>query len=317
MGLKFLITGGLGHIGSKLIREYAKREDIELIRIMDNFLVQRYPSLFDLPKTHVKYEFIEGDIRDIEKVREVMKGIDFVIHLASITDAPSTINDPQLTHKVIYEGTWNVVNAAMQAKVKRFFYASTTSVYGEAEGIVDENSADELYKPASPYADAKRKTEKLLQQIYKDTGFPIIILRKGTIFGASIGMRFHTAVNKFCYLTAMGKPLTVWDSALNSKRPYLGLDDCIRAYEFLEKNGKPGEIYNVVTKNFEMREIIDAVKSAAPNVKIEITKSPLLNQKPYHVGDNKIRELGFVPKDDLQKDIKETVDLFKAINNGS
>lgn len=315
MGLKFLVTGGLGHIGSKLIREYAKREDIELIRILDNFLVQRYCSLFNLPETHVKYEFIEGDIMDIGKLREAMKDIDVVIHLASITDAPSTINDPQLTQRIIFEGTWNVVNVAMQAKVKRFLYASTTSVYGEAEGIVDENSAEELYKPATPYADAKRRTEELLQKIYKDTGFPIIILRKGTIFGTSIGMRFHTAVNKFCYLAAMNKPLTVWDSALNSKRPYLGLNDCIRAYEFLEKNGKPGELYNVVTKNFEMKEIIDAVKIAAPNVKIEITKSPLLNQKPYHVSNNKIRELGFVPKDDLYNDIKETVDLFRAINN--
>ncbi|HTZ42091.1 MAG TPA: SDR family oxidoreductase [Candidatus Omnitrophota bacterium] len=315
MGLKFLITGGLGHIGSELIREYAKREDIELIRIFDNFFVQRYCSLFDLPKTHAKFEFIEGDINNLEDIKNAMNNIDIVIHLASITDAPATINNPELTKKVIFDGTWNVVNAAMQAGVKKFLYASTTSVYGEADGIVDENSPEEVYKPSSPYAEWKRKTERLLQRIYKDTGFHIIILRKGTIFGTSIGMRFHTAVNKFCYLAAMNKPLTVWDSALNSKRPYLGLKDCIRAYEFLEKNGKAGEIYNVVTKNFEMREIIDAIKKTAPAAKIEITKSPLLNQKPYHVGDNKIREIGFIPRDDLSESIAETIKLFSSIKN--
>ena len=182
MGLKFLVTGGLGHIGSKLIREYAKRSDIEMIRIFDNLSTQRYPSLFDLPKTHVKFEFIEGDITDINKIKEAMKDIDIVIHLASVTDAPSTINNPEITHKSIFEGTWNVVNAAMHANVRRFLYPSTTSVYGEADGIVDENSSEEIYKPASPYAEAKRKTEKLLQKITKETGFPIIILRKGTIF---------------------------------------------------------------------------------------------------------------------------------------
>lgn len=315
MALKFLVTGGLGHIGSKLIREYAKRADIELIRIFDNISTQRYPALFDLPKTHVKFEFIEGDINDINKIKEAMKDIDVVIHLASVTDAPSTINNPELTHKSVFEGTWNIVNAAMHTKVRRFLYPSTTSVYGEAEGIVDENSPEESYKPASPYADSKRKTEKLLQKIAKETGFPIIILRKGTIFGTSIGMRFHTAVNKFCYLAAMNKPLTVWDSALNSKRPYLGLNDCIRAYEFFEIHGKIGDVYNVLTKNFEMREIIDAIKQTKPNVKIEITKSPLLNQKPYHVGDNKIRELGFIPRDDLQENIRETIELFKSIKN--
>ncbi|MEK6898340.1 MAG: NAD(P)-dependent oxidoreductase [Nanoarchaeota archaeon] len=315
MTLKLLVTGGLGHIGSKLIREYAKRDDVELIRIFDNISTQRYPALFDLPRTHVKFEFIEGDINDIVKIKDAMKDIDVVIHLASVTDAPSTINNPELTGRVIFDGTWNVVNAAMHANVRRFLYPSTTSVYGEAEGIVDENSPEELYKPASPYAEAKRKTEKLLQKISKETGFPIIVLRKGTIFGTSIGMRFHTAVNKFCYLAAINKPLDVWDSALNSKRPYLGLNDCIRAYEFFETNGKIGEIYNVLTKNFEMREIIDAIRQTKPDVKIKITKSPLLNQKPYHVGDNKIRETGFVPKDNLQEDIRETIGLFKSIKN--
>ena len=84
-----------------------------------------------------------------------------------------------------------------------FLYPSTTSVYGEAEGIVSENSPEEVYKPASPYAESKRKVEKLLQNVHRETGFPILILRKGTIFGTSIGMRFHTAINKFCWLAAM------------------------------------------------------------------------------------------------------------------
>jgi len=314
--MRLLVTGGLGHIGSKLIREYSKREDVELIRILDNLSTQRYCSLFDLPENeNKKYEFIEGDVNDIDVVRKAVKDIDLVIHLAAVTDAPSTINNPEMTHRVIYEGTWNVLNAAINSNVKRFLYPSTTSVYGEAEGVVDEDSSEEMYKPASPYAEAKRKTEKLIREIAKETGFPAIILRKGTIFGTSIGMRFHTAINKFCYLAAMGKPLTVWDSALNSKRPYLGLNDCIRAYQFFEKNGKSGEIYNVVTKNFEMQEIISAIKQVIPDVKIETTKSPLLNQRPYHVSDKKIKELGFEASDDLIENVRETIKLFKEIKN--
>lgn len=316
--MKVFITGGLGHIGSKLIRDYSNRDDIELIRILDNLSTQRYCSLFNLPeKNGLKYEFVEGDINNIEIVKKSMKDIDIVVHLASITDAPSTINNSELTEKIIYNGTWNVLNAAIHAKVERFLYASTTSVYGEAEGIVDENVSEDFYKPASPYAFAKRKTELLIQNIAKETGFPAIILRKGTIFGTSIGMRFHTAINKFCYLAAMGKPLTVWDSALNSKRPYLGLNDCVNAYKFFDNNGKAGEIYNVLTKNYEMKEIIDSIKKNFPKVKIDITKSPLLNQKPYYVSDEKIKSLGFIPKDNLDDEIKETVKLFKGIKNES
>ncbi len=308
MALKFLITGGLGHIGSKLIREYSKRDDIELIRIMDNFLVQRYCSLFNLPLGK-KYEFIEGDIMDDNDLKKALEGIDVVIHLASITDAPSTISKPQETERVNFEGTRKVLEAAINAGVKTFLFPSSTSVYGEAEGIVDENFRD--FKPSTPYAETKLSSERLLQEVGKSGRIHAVVLRMGTIFGTSIGMRFHTAINKFCYLAAMNKPLTVWDSALNSRRPYLGLDDDIRAFEFLEKHGKSGEIYNVVTKNYSMQEVIDSIKETIPYVKIEITKSPLINQKPYHASNEKMKTLGFEFKDDLNKSVKETIELFR------
>lgn len=307
--LKVLVTGGLGHIGSKLIREYAKRDDVELIRVIDNFLVQRYCSLFNLPES-AKYEFIEGDIMNDYLLNEALKGIDIVIHLAAITDAPSTISNKEETMRINYEGTKKVAEAAAKARVKKFLFASTTSVYGEAEGIVDENHNN--YKPSSPYAEAKLKAEKFIQEAPKTLKLNANVVRMGTIFGTSIGMRFHTAVNKFCYLAALGKPLTVWDSALNSMRPYLGLDDAIRAFMFLEKKGIPGEVYNVLTKNYSMSEILDAIKQSA-DVKIEITKSPLLNQKPYNVSDAKLRALGFEPKDTLEGKVRETLQLFKGI----
>lgn len=314
--MKILVTGGLGHIGSKLIREYAKRDDIGLIRILDNLSTQRYVSLFDLPiNEKIKLEFIEGNINDNKVVKNAMKDIDIVIHLAAITDAISTINNVQMTFKVNYGGTWNVLWAAINANVKKFLYASTTSVYGDAEEVVSEESPKEIYKPASPYAESKLEAEKLIQVVVKETGFPAIILRKGTIFGTSIGMRFHTAINKFCYLSAMNKPLTIWDSALNNKRPYLGLNDCINAYRFFEDNGKSGEVYNIVTKNFNMKEIIEIIKKYNPDVKIEITKSPLLNQKSYHVSNEKIKAIGFEFKDDLEEHIRETFNIFKTIKN--
>lgn len=309
---KILVTGGLGHIGSKLIREYAKRSDVELIRVLDNFLVQRYCSLFDLPENK-KYEFIEGDIDNEKDLDKAMKDIDIVIHLASITDAPSTISKPEETERINFEGTKKVAHAAIKAGVKKLLFPSSTSVYGEAEGIVDETYED--LKPSSPYAETKLASEKFLQKVAEEGKIETLIPRLGTIFGTSIGMRFHTAINKFCYLAAMNKPLTVWDTALQSKRPYLGLNDAISAFMFLEEKGKSGEIYNVVTKNYSMGDIIETIKKHAPDTKIEITKSPLLNQKPYHVNDDKIRALGFDYKDDLSEAVGKTIQLFKGIKN--
>src|SRR3989344_1861067 len=134
MGLRFLITGGLGHIGSKLIREYAKRQDIEMIRILDNLSTQRYPSLFDLQKTHVRFEFIEGDITDINIVKKAVEEIDVVMHFAAITDAREAMKIPVDTERINFEGTRVVLEAATNAGVKKFLFPSTTSVYGDAEG---------------------------------------------------------------------------------------------------------------------------------------------------------------------------------------
>jgi len=313
--LKFLITGALGHVGSALIREYAKRKDFESIRIVDNLSTQRYCSLFDLPKTHVKFEFIEGDINDIELVKKVVKGIDVVIHLAAITDAPSTIEKPEECRKVNFEGVKNVLNCAIESGVKKFIYPSSTSVYGEASGIVDENTTMENLHPSSPYAEYKLKAEKLVLDANGKNGIKTFVLRKGTIYGKSIGMRFHTAVNKFVWLACTDKPLTLWDSALNSKRPYLGLGDAIRAYEFAEKYAKPGELYNVLTKNYTVNEIVDAIKKFKPNLKIQITKSPLLNQKSYEVSCEKFKSLGFEFKDDLQDFLGKEIELLEGIDN--
>ena len=311
----FLITGGLGHVGSALIREYAKRQDINLIRILDNLSTQRYCSLFEIPKTNVKIEFVEGDINNLELLKNSMKNIDVVIHLAAITNAPETIKKPEETRQVNLIGTQNVLNCAIETGVKKFIFPSSTSVYGEAENVVDEKTIIEDLKPSSPYAEYKLQAEKIVQEANGKNNIQTFVLRKGTIFGKSIGMRFHTAVNNFVWLACINKPLTVWDSAINSKRPYLGLNDAIRAYEFVEKFGKSGEIYNVLTKNYTIMEIVEAIKKFKPELKIEITKSPLLNQKSYEVSCEKFKQLGFEFQDDLEKFLGEEIKLLESVEN--
>ncbi len=309
-----LVTGALGHIGSKLIREYAKREDVGRIVILDNFSTQRYYSIFNLPQ-NVDYEFVEGDVRDRKSVERAVKDVDTVLHLAAITDAPATMDKPEETMSVNFDGTKSVLEASINYGVRRFIFPSSTSVYGEAEGIVDENTPIDRLKPSSPYAESKLLSENLVTGANRRNGIETIVLRNGTIFGTSVGMRFHTAINKFVYLAAMNRPLTIWDSAMNSKRPYLGLDDEIRAFEFVENNGNPGEIYNVLTRNFTMNEIIQAIRKRKPEVKIEITKSPILNQKPYEVSCKKFCSLGFTFKDKLEDYLDEGFKLLGSIKN--
>ena len=121
-------------------------------------------------------------------------------------------------------------------------FASSTSVYGPQSDLVDEDCHKNDLRPQSPYALTKLNEEKDIQQKSLNN---FLILRLGTIYGFSEGIRFHTAVNKFCLQSSEGKPLTIWKTALHQKRPYLSLEDLSRAIIHILKNNLiNNEIYN-------------------------------------------------------------------------
>ena len=224
--MKIVVTGALGHIGSKLIRVLPEQFSNVEITMVDNLLVQRYCSLFNLPST-AKYRFIEDDILKMD-LEALFKGASAVVHLAAITNAASSFDHPELVEKVNYEATTMVGKACAKLNVP-LIYLSTTSVYGTAEKVVDENCRPDELKPQSPYADSKLRGEQYLTMLGKEQGLRFVTCRFGTIFGTSIGMRFHTAVNKFCWQAVLGEPITVWTTAYDQKRPYLDLDDGVNA----------------------------------------------------------------------------------------
>ena len=175
--------------------------------------------------------------------------------------------------------------------------------------VVDETCPVEELKPQSPYAEYKLKSEQMLQEMGNKAGLNFVTCRFGTIFGTSIGMRFHTAVNKFCWQAVMGKPITVWKTAWNQKRPYLGLNNAIQLIDILiNKKIFDREIYNIVTKNMTVNEIIEIIKKYKRN-KIENVESKIMNQLSYEVSFEKIIKHGFVPNDKMEILIKETIKL--------
>ena len=193
--------------------------------------------------------------------------------------------------------------------------ASSTSVYGTQEGQVDEDCSPEELKPQSPYAETKLKEEALTRQ-KSEEGLKAVIFRYGTIFGVSPGMRFHTAVNKFCWQAVMGIPITVWTTALDQKRPYLDLDDCVRAIAFsIENNLFDGQVYNVVTKNATVRDVVDEIRKHIPNLQVSFVEHQIMNQLSYEVSDRKIRALGYATQRDLSQGVSETIKLLTRSNN--
>src|SRR5205814_8908477 len=121
------------------------------------------------------------------------------------------------------------------------------------------------------------------------------IYRFGTIFGISQGMRFHTAVNKFCWQAAIGQPITVWSTAYDQKRPYLDLGDACRAIEHIIRADLfDGRTYNVLTGNYTVREIVQQIRTFVPDITVQFVDNQIMNQLSYEVDDTRFRQTGFV-----------------------
>ncbi len=308
--MKVVITGALGHIGSRVIRKLPKVFSDPEIVMIDNMLTQRYCSLFNLP-VEGNYRFIEADVLTTD-LNPIFKNADVVLHLAAITDAASSFKNKEHVENVNYNATVKVAEACQDVKCP-MIHISTSSVYGTQQDVVDEDCTPEELQPQSPYAETKLKEEQFLQTAGVSGKLNFIICRFGTICGISPGIRFHTAVNKFCWQAVMGQPLTIWRTALNQKRPYLVLDDAVEAITFImKKNLFDQRIYNVLTENRTVKSIIKDIQQFVPQLDIQYVDNKIMNQLSYEVLNQRFRKQGFEFTGQVKKSIEETIQLLKA-----
>lgn len=308
---RILITGALGHIGSALIHSLQPKT-FEEVLLLDDLSTQRYCSLFNLP-AGVPFRFIEDNICT-GPLETYFQDVDVVVHLAAITNAAGSFEIQDKVEMVNLTGTERVARACVATRSKLVF-VSTTSVYGTTENVIDEDCSPEELNPQSPYGLSKLQAERFLAELGARDGLRFFIGRFGTIFGCSPGMRFHTAINKFCWQACNGQPLTVWRTALNQRRPYLELQDAIRAIKFvLEKDQFDGQVYNVVSENSTVAEIVELLKMHIPDTEISYIDAQIMNQLSYTVANEKFRRLGFEFRGNLKEGIAETIRLIRGVS---
>ncbi len=203
-----------------------------------------------------------------------------------------------------------VINFCISNKVK-LIHISSTSVYGKQADLVDETCEKKYLKPQSPYAKIKLIEENLLkrQKKLKYTTF-----RFGTIAGVSKGIRFHTAVNKFCFNAALNENITVYKTALHQYRPYLSIRDAFKVFKFcIDNDFFKNDIYNALSGNFTVNQILKKIRKIKKKNKITFVKSEIMNQLSYHVDDTKLKNEGLKLNSNLEKDIKDTLNLFNYL----
>ena len=298
--MNLMITGACGHIGSYLSKKFIKYKNIKKIVLIDNLHFTKINPLFNLKSK--KITFVDIDLSKKKSLNKI-NDIDFVIHCASLTNAENSFKIKKLMYKNNLSCMKNVIAFCIKNNAK-LIHLSSTSVYGSQKDRVYEDN-DEFINPQSPYAKIKVIEENMLRN---NKLINYVSFRLGTIAGVSPGMRFHTAVNKFCLDASLKRPIKVYKTAFNQSRPYLSLKDAFNAFKFFLFNGKIKNLtYNLLSDNCTVKQIISIIKKYKKNIKIKFVKAKIMNQLSYNVENSKLKKTGFKINNYLKKDIKETL----------
>ena len=307
--MKILITGACGHIGSYFIENLYKIKKVKKAILIDNLKSNRFNSLFNTNKKN-KVEFYLKDLNDIQSLDQ-FKNISIVFHFASMTNAEKSFGK----EKEMFSNNLNCLKTVIKFCEKtnaKLVHLSSTSVYGKQAALIDETCEKKYLKPQSPYAKIKIMEENILKKNTKLIKYNTF--RFGTIAGVSKGIKFHTAVNSFCLNAAIGERIKVYKTALHQYRPYLSLEDAFKLFKFcIDKNFFENDIYNVVSNNFTVNQIINKIKKLKKNIKISYVSSAIMNQLSYHVDKKKLSNKGLFLNSNLDRDIANTLNLFKCI----
>ena len=307
--MNLLITGCCGHIGSYLADNIHKIKKIKKTILVDNIKSNRFCSLFNLSKNN-KLKFY---LRDVNKKNSLndFKNINYVIHCASMTNAEKSFGKEKEMYKNNIDCLKNVIQFCKKNNSK-LIHLSSTSVYGKQTDLVDENCEEKYLKPQSPYADIKLIEEKMLKK--NSNKLKYNTFRFGTIAGVSKGIRFHTAVNKFCLNASINENIFVYKTALNQYRPYLSLDDAFKVFKFcIEKDFYKNEIFNALSGNYTVNQILKKIRKYKKNIRVKLVKSAIMNQLSYHVSSRKLENNGLYLKGNIENDIKQTLKLLSNI----
>ena len=299
---KILITGGAGYVGSALVPALLKEG--YSVTVLDLMIYGE-----DVLSRHPNLQSVRGDIRNKELLLETLNDVDAVIHLACISNDPSFELNPKLGRSINYDAFEPLVELSRSAGVKRFIYASSSSVYGiKSEDNVSEDMALE---PLTDYSLFKAECEEILNQ-FGSRNFETVVLRPATVCGFSRRQRLDVVVNILTNLAYHKKEITVFGG--EQLRPNIHIDDMVSAYSKVlkaEKNLVNRQIFNVGYENISVANIATQVKSLIGQ-DINIVFKETNDNRSYHISSTKIRDvLNFVPKKtvaDAVMDLKQAFD---------
>jgi len=297
--MKILVTGGAGYLGSILCQKLLDKG--YEVRMIDTFWYGKKPIEHLLKNEN--FEIIEGDIRNLVVTVKAMKNIDAVIHLASLVGMPASSIEPKSSEEINYLATKNIAELCQLHNISTYIFASTCSVYGsQSNEIITEKSQCD---PFDFYAKQKYLSERATGWLNRAP----TILRFGTLFGLSNRMRFDLVINLFIAQAIKEGKITV--NGGNQYRPFLHVNDAAESLIFSMEKNLTGT-YNIVSENMTIMQAAEKIKELT-SCEISINNDEL-DKRNYNVSGEKIKQIGFNPK----KDIDFAYDEIKnVLDNGT
>jgi len=299
---KIFVTGGAGYVGAMLVPHLLEK-GFE-VTVLDLMIYGEHV----LQKNH-NLNSVKGDIRNQDLLKKLIPGHDAVIHLACISNDPSFELSPELGKSINLDAFRPLVDISKRSNVKRFFYASSSSVYG----IKDEPNVHEEMElePLTDYSIFKAECEKILAE-YQSDDFTTTTIRPATVCGYSPRQRLDVVVNILTNLAYHKREISIFGG--DQLRPNIHIADMVEAYMALLRAPKEkiaGQIFNAGYENQPVKEIAETVKSVVgEDVKLITTYSD--DNRSYHISSNKIKtELGFEAKHTIRDAVEDLCIAFE------
>ncbi len=307
-----LVTGGAGYVGSalvpRLLKEGYKVKVLDLYIFGDNVL--------DSVKDNPNLEQIKGDLRDQALLKRILPGCDSVIHLACISNDPCFELNPELSKSINYDAFRPLVEISKESGVRRFIYASTSSVYGvsEAENVTE----DHPLLPITDYNKYKGMCEPVLFE-YQSADFTTVAIRPATVCGYAPRQRLDLTVNILTNHAINNGKITIFGG--EQMRPNIHIEDMVDLYVMLltiAGDRIAGKSFNAGYENHKVRELAEIVQKVMSQKmpekgELQVEKVPSEDIRSYRICSDKIRqELGFAPKRTIEDAVNDLIDAFKS-----
>lgn len=302
--MNILITGGAGYVGNELVFELLKDPSVGEIIIYDNLSRNNFNLFLDRRCEQKKVRFIMGELLDTQKLRQVLRKVDVVYHLAAKVSTPLASENAHLFEQINHWGTAELVYAVEDSPVKKFIYLSTTSVYGASEEMVGIDTPPD---PKTFYGSSKLRGEEHVERL---TGkMDAWIIRSGNVYGYSPGVRFDAVINRFMFEANFIGRIQITGNG-KQQRAFVHIDKLVNMLANLLHSDLQSGTYNFSEHNLSIEYIANIIREIYPSLDMIFVNQHLVMREIKVLADQRIMPLLTKPPVSFKEELMRFKEKF-------